>query len=186
MLPVERSGEIWGMVPCFTSPVEESPQVQRSRFGTRMAFVGTYPYQMDEKNRVPIPPRYRAQFEEGAILTTGLEPCVILYTPQGFDEASTKVESIPEETEEGREARRDFFGNAQPADKDSQGRLTLHEKWVRHANLGREVVVIGVGKWMEIWDRAAWESRDPERATARRSETQAMASRRNTTEAEGD
>lgn len=151
-----------------------------------MAFLGTYPYQLDEKHRVPIPPRYRAQFEEGAILTTGLEPCVMLYTPAGFDEASEKVQSIPEETEEGRDARRDFFGNAQPVDKDSQGRVTLHDKWIQHAGLAKEIVVIGVGKWMEIWDRQAWESRDPNRATARRSETQAMARRRSATEAEED
>jgi MraZ protein len=142
-----------------------------------MAFLGTYPYQMDDKNRVPIPPRYRGQFEDGAVLTTGLEPCVVLYTPTGFDEAAARVEAIPEETEEGRDARRDFFANAQPLDKDSQGRLTLQDKWIRHAGLAKEIVVIGTGKCLEIWDRATWETRDTNRVSARRQETQAMARR---------
>lgn len=142
-----------------------------------MAFIGTYPYQKDSKNRVPIPPRYRDDFKEGAVLTTGLEPCVVLYTLAGFEEAAEKVESIPEETEEGRDARRDFFANAQPIDKDSQHRLTLQEKWVQHAGLDKEVMVIGAGKWLEIWDKATWEMRDTSRVSARRQETRAMARR---------
>ncbi len=143
----------------------------------RIPFLGTYPYQMDDKNRVPIPPRYRAQFEDGAVLTIGLEPCVVLYTPEGFQEASEKVESIPDETEEGREARRDFFANAQPLDKDGQGRLTLAEKWIRHAGLQKDVVVIGAGKFLEIWDKATWDNRDSGRSSARRQQTTEMAGR---------
>lgn len=159
-----------------------------------MAFLGTYPYAIDQKRRVPIPPLYRDAFvrtledekEEKlpAILTTGLEPCVIVYTEAGFEEASQRIESIPEETEEGRDARRDFFANAQPIIPDGQYRLTLQEKWAQHAGLiNKEVVVIGAGKWMEIWDKAAWESRDTSRASARRRETQAMARKPAATEA---
>ncbi len=142
-----------------------------------MAFLGTYPYAIDGKKRVPIPPLYRDEFKEMAVLTTGLEPCVVVYTPSGFDEASERVQAIPEETEEGRDARRDFFANAQPVKPDGQFRLTLQEKWVEHAGLERDVVVIGAGKWLEIWDKATWEGRDGSRASARRRETTAMAQR---------
>jgi MraZ protein len=136
---------------------------------------------------VPIPPLYRGEFDENnpAVMTVGLEPCVIVYTSAGFDDASEKVEAIPEETEEGRDARRDFFANAQPVRPDSQSRLTLQDKWMAHAGLtlGGNAVIIGAGKWMEIWNKEAWEARDTTRSSARRRETQAMARRQTTAEA---
>ena len=53
--------------------------------GDAMFFLGTTPYQLDDKNRVAIPPKYRAEFVGGGVLTTGEEPCVMLYTIDGFE-----------------------------------------------------------------------------------------------------
>ncbi len=133
-----------------------------------MAFYGSYEYQLDERNRVAIPPDFRDQYEAGAVLATGMEPCVVVHTPASFERAAEAVEAIPEETEAGRDARRDFYSNAFKEKKDSQGRLLLRSKLIAHAGLHKDVVVIGSGAWVEIWDRATWEGREAEREAARR------------------
>ncbi len=145
-----------------------------------MAFTGNQPYSMDDKNRVPIPPRFREQFRNVALLTTGLEPCVLLYTEEGFDAASAKVRAIPEETEEGRDARRDFFSNSSTSNVDAQGRVRIDDQLLEHAGLAPKdaVIVAGVGDYMEIWKKSAWDARRNNRSSARLSETRALATHR--------
>jgi len=150
-----------------------------------MLFLGTTPYQLDDKNRVAIPPKYRGQFEDGGVLTTGEERCVMLFTASGFDERAAEYENIPEETEAGRDAWRDFFGNAQPVEKDAQGRITIDRKLMTHAGLTKEVYVVGVRNRLEIWDQATWDAREEARAQARKEQLSLLPQRRVRPEAGG-
>jgi MraZ protein len=143
-----------------------------------MSFRGTFDYTLDGRFRLPLPPRYRDLFTEGAVLVSGVEPCVLVYTQRGFDEAEEKARSIPEETDTGREALRDFFANAWDADRDAQGRILIPEKLRTHANLDKAVALVGVGDYLEIWDRDAWVEREESRKAARKGETQALGERR--------
>ena len=127
-----------------------------------MPFLGSVEYQMDDRNRVAIPPKYRDQFDAPAVLTTSKDGCVSVYTQSGFDEAAKVVESRPEDTPEGRRARRFFFGNAFPVAKDGQGRLLIPPKLIEHAGLKKDVVVVGLGGWFEIWDKEAYEALESE------------------------
>ena len=143
-----------------------------------MPFLGTFEYQMDDRNRIALPPEFREEFEAGAVMTTGTEPCVLVYTPGGFDRAAAAIEAIPDETEEGREARRDFYSNAFKEKKDGQGRLLLRSRFISHAGLRKEVAVVGAGGWIEIWDRPTWEARAAERAAARKAGLAGVAARK--------
>ena len=42
------------------------------------------------------------------------------------------------------------------AELDKQGRVLVPPALLKHAGLGREVVVAGVHDHLEIWDRQAW------------------------------
>jgi len=121
-----------------------------------MLFLGSVEYQMDDRNRVPIPPRYRDQFDAPAVMTSGKERCVAVYTQAGFEEAAQVVRAIPVDSEEGRQARRFFFGHTFPQGRDAQGRLLIPRDLVEYAGLTKDVVVVGLGEWMEIWDKATW------------------------------
>ena len=49
-----------------------------------------------------------------------------------------------------------FFAATADAELDKQGRVLVPPALVRHARLGREVVVAGVRDHLEIWDRSVW------------------------------
>ena len=51
-----------------------------------VAFRGQFDYSLDAKNRLNIPPKFRAAFSDGVVLAKWLEPCVAIWTPEGFDE----------------------------------------------------------------------------------------------------
>ena len=124
-------------------------------------FMGSVEYQMDDRNRVAVPPRYRDQFDAPSVMTTGKERCVAVYTQAGFDKAAQAVEAIAADTKEGRDARRFFFGNAYPVAKDGQGRFLVPKELVDYAGLKKDVMVVGLGDWFEIWDKPAWLSSAP-------------------------
>lgn len=137
-----------------------------------MRLTGTFDYVLDDRNRVPIPPAYRGAFEEGGYIATGTEPCLVLHTLESFNRASEIIEAIPEETQEGEDARRDFYGKVWPLQKDAQGRVTIREDLAKFAGLTKDVKVVGVGRRMEVWDSATFDSREEARQAARVSAVQ--------------
>ncbi len=42
-------------------------------------FFGGFEYRIDEKGRVPIPPRFRRESKEGVVSTPGIENCITVY-----------------------------------------------------------------------------------------------------------
>lgn len=121
-----------------------------------MSFIGTTQYLLDDRKRIPIPRGYRDQFEAPAVMTKGDDPCVLLYTSAGYEEAGAAVNRLGN-TPDGRDARRRFFGAAYRRPVDGQGRIQIDPELLDHANLLKEVVVIGAGDYMEIWDKATLE-----------------------------
>lgn len=119
-------------------------------------FLGKADYQLDDKKRVPLPPKYRGPFENApAILTAGEDRCVTVYTTQGFEDARTEVMSRTQNDEAGRRLRRKFSGNAETVTKDAQGRLLIPQRLIDYAGLKKDVVVVGMMDYLEIWDRDA-------------------------------
>ncbi|HEX8856880.1 MAG TPA: MraZ N-terminal domain-containing protein, partial [Thermoleophilaceae bacterium] len=50
-----------------------------------MAFRGHFDYSLDAKNRLNVPPKFRAAFSGGVVLAKALEPCVAIWTPEDFE-----------------------------------------------------------------------------------------------------
>jgi len=136
-----------------------------------MYFVGKTEYQVDDRKRIPIPPFYRGAFDAGGYLSLGLDPCIQLHTPESFAATAAIIEAIPAETREGDDARRDFFGNVRLAQRDAQGRITIQDDFLKYAGITRDVLVVGVGDKIEIWDRATYLGRQDEAAENRRKAT---------------
>ncbi|MBA7486591.1 Transcriptional regulator MraZ [subsurface metagenome] len=42
-------------------------------------FFGEFEYKIDEKGRVPIPPRFKRGLKEGVVLTPAVEKCITAY-----------------------------------------------------------------------------------------------------------
>ena len=130
-----------------------------------MAFRGHFEYSLDAKNRLNIPPRFRAVFSEGVVLVTWLEPCVAIFTPSGFEAFTSQL--LPEAnplSPERRGLESYFAQNSFDVDLDAAGRVTLNQSLVEHASLAKEVIVAGTLDRLEVWDAKAWHAAQTERA----------------------
>ena len=120
-------------------------------------FLGRYDYAMDERGRVPLPPRYRELFALGAMLNQGPDPCLRLFTLQTFDGQAQLYTSIPSIEHEGRLTRLAFFSNSFPVELDKQGRILIPAPLRSYAQLEGNVVISGAGEWLGIWNPQQFE-----------------------------
>jgi MraZ protein len=120
-------------------------------------FFGEYEHTVDDKSRLTLPARFREPLAGGLVLAKGLDANVDVYPRAGWRETvEARLAELDPLTREARELRRFFFAGAAEADLDRTGRVLVPPALVKHAKLGREVVVAGVFDHLEIWDRGAW------------------------------
>ena len=121
-----------------------------------MQFHGEYPHRIDSQGRIAIPARYRETFKGGIYLTRGFEPCVWAFSPAGWEAYSTGYASMSPNSRLARTLRRRVFGSTFDLELDRQGRVVLPQPLRQYAGLQEEVVIVGAGTWLELWDRAQW------------------------------
>jgi MraZ protein len=122
-----------------------------------MAFRGTFDYSLDVKNRLTVPAKFRASLSEGVVLAKGIERCVQLWTPTGFEAyTDTALQGVHPLSEQARKLKRFFSANSFDTDLDSAGRVMLPAFLLEHGGLRKEVVVTGAGECLEVWDRPSW------------------------------
>ena len=126
-----------------------------------MAFHGTFDHTLDAKNRLTVPSKLRTAFAEGAFLVRSAEKCISLY-PSATYSALTEaaLSGLNPLSAQARELRRYFHSNASQVELDSAGRVMLSARQLEHANIERDVVVIGAGECLELWDPSTWAAYD--------------------------
>jgi MraZ protein len=125
-------------------------------------FTGVYEYSMDDRGRLPMPPRFRGDLKSGMVLTQGTpDACVRVYANSRFEELAAEIMQEPMTTEAGRIMRRSFFGAAFATELDAQGRVLVPPALRRWANLSTDVVVTGIGDALEIWNKTDFEATRP-------------------------
>ena len=127
-----------------------------------MAFRGHFEHSLDAKNRLSIPARFRASFSAGTVLAKDPETCVAVWTPETHEAIIERAlaDSNPMGSQY-RKLSRFYQGNSFEIDLDASGRVTLPSPLLSHAGIEKEVVVVGVGDHLEVWDKGRW-SREQE------------------------
>jgi MraZ protein len=118
--------------------------------------LGEHEHSLDDKNRLTLPAKLRAAFEDGVVVTPGLDGCLFAYPRDEWVRMADRIKSLDPLAEGSRVMQRHFFAGAAQVELDKQGRLVLPPRLIERAKLGREVTVAGVYDHLEIWDRARW------------------------------
>jgi len=122
-----------------------------------MAFRGHFDYSLDAKNRLNVPPKFRAAFSDGVVLAKGLDPCLWVWPPSAFEAFAAQVlGGLNPVSAERRKLTRYVAGSSFDAELDAAGRVTLNPALLEHAGIDREVVVVGVLDYLEVWARDRW------------------------------
>jgi len=121
-------------------------------------FLGEFEYKIDEKGRVPIPPKFRRELKEGVVLTPGVEKCIVAYTPAEWKKLAATLTTGSVTPSKLRRLNRAIFATAFSLNIDGQGRIALPISLRQYAEIKDEVVIAGVNTCLELWDKEQWES----------------------------
>ena len=119
-------------------------------------FYGEHEHTIDDKSRVTLPAKFRHSLADGVVLVRGIDGSVDVYPRATWDEQLDRIAELDTLNRESRDMKRYFFTGATITELDRQGRVVLPPKLVERAELGKEVVLLGVHDHIEIWNRSRW------------------------------
>ncbi len=119
-------------------------------------FIGEYNHTLDDKGRLAIPVKFRTLLKSGAVVTKGLDNCLVVYPKLEWEKMATKISSLPFNKTHDRSLARFILAGASEADFDNQGRITLPEHLRNFCKLNKKAVVAGLYNRLEIWNEASW------------------------------
>ncbi len=126
-----------------------------------MPFQGNHDHSLDAKNRLTVPAKSRPELAGGVSLVKGFERCLQVWPASDYERVTKQaLEGLNPLSPQARDLKRHLYGNAMATELDSAGRINLPASFLQYAGITKDVVVIGSGEYLEVWDRDAWNTDD--------------------------
>ncbi len=125
-----------------------------------MLLTGNYERTLDEKLRLALPKPLREPLARQGqlIITPGTDGSLALFPEKSF---AAFAEKLAARSPTGRDVRafsRLLYAQSHRAQVDSQGRIRLPAELAQLAALEDDVVLLGVGDRIELWNKSRWEA----------------------------
>ena len=121
-------------------------------------FLGEFVHVLDNKGRLTIPAKFRAELDSTLVVTRGLDRCLAVYPIAEWNHLAERASDLPMTNRQARAFRRLLFANASDVSPDGQGRILIPPNLRDYADLDGDVVVVGIDRYIELWNPEAWES----------------------------
>ncbi len=120
--------------------------------------IGEYEHSLDVKGRLIMPAKLREDMGEKFIITKGLDGCLFGFSQSEWSNFEEKLKTLPLTNKDARNFVRFFLSGAIECEIDKQGRFLITSNLREYANMEKDVVIIGVGTRLEIWNKEKWEN----------------------------
>ena len=118
--------------------------------------MGEYSHSLDTKGRMIMPAKLRQDIGEKFIITKGLDGCLFVFSQNEWLNFEEKLKALPLSDKNARNFVRFFLSGATECEIDKQGRFLLVNTLREYAEITKEVIIIGVGTRLEIWNKDKW------------------------------
>jgi MraZ protein len=126
-----------------------------------MVFQGASALNLDAKGRMSVPAKHRdallVQGEGRVTLTKHPDGCLMVFPRPEWEAFRARVAQLPMDAHWW---RRIFLGNATELDLDSAGRILVSPELRSAAGIQREVILLGMGSHLELWDAATYATKE--------------------------
>lgn len=126
-------------------------------------FQGASALALDAKGRLSVPARHRdvlAALSQGQLtLTKHPEGCLLIFPRPAWEVFREKVAALPMQAAGW---RRIFLGNAMDVEIDSASRVLISPELRAAAGLVRDVMLLGMGSHLELWDAQRYATHEAE------------------------
>lgn len=129
----------------------------------RTMFVGKHQRNLDSKNRLTIPSKWRFDGDTDDVFLALPDPkgCILVLPPKQVDKLYEKMENLQMSDDDAQELQDKLFSQAVSFGCDKQGRINLSEDLLQHSGITKEAVIIGRMKDFRIYSPEKWSGVDP-------------------------
>ncbi|NLZ15988.1 MAG: division/cell wall cluster transcriptional repressor MraZ [Erysipelotrichaceae bacterium] len=120
-------------------------------------FFGSYNHTLDEKGRLMIPRKMREQVGEVLYIMQGYDGSLSLYTETRYQALVEEYSRLSFNQSKVRDYLRLQFASTFEIEIDKLGRIQLPTALLSKFNISRDVMVLGIGDHIEIWDKTKYE-----------------------------
>lgn len=122
-------------------------------------FQGASSLSLDAKGRLSVPTRHRDALgaHEPTQLTVTKHPhgCLMVFPRFEWEKFRDRIAALPMDAQWW---KRIFLGNAMDVDMDATGRVLVSPELRAAAGISRDVILLGMGSYLELWDKASYEA----------------------------
>lgn len=104
-----------------------------------------------------MPAKLRADIGERFIICKGLDGCLFVFSQTEWSNFEAKLKELPLTNKNARDFVRFFLSGATECELDKLGRFLIVNNLRTYAGIEKEVIIIGVGTRLEIWNKSKWE-----------------------------
>lgn len=120
-------------------------------------FFGSFTHTLDEKGRLMIPRKMREELGYKVYIMKGFDGSLSLYTEERYQKLVEEFSSLPFNQRKNRDYLRIQFASTHEMDVDKLGRVQIPTALLNKFNISREVVVLGIGDHIEVWNQKTYE-----------------------------
>lgn len=126
-------------------------------------FRGKFRHSLDEKGRISLPSKFRevlrVRYGSENLIITNMPECLVVYPVAEWKILEERLVNLPFGMKEAREFLRYFLGSAEECEPDKQGRILIPQSLREEIGIVKEVTLLGMLTYFEIWNPKALEER---------------------------
>jgi MraZ protein len=120
-------------------------------------FKGATLLNIDGKNRLAIPTKYREELLTGSlVLTAHPHGCLLLYPFAAWRPRQEKIMQLSSFDKKSSGLQRLLVGYAEDLSSDNSGRLLISAELRDYASINKTLMFVGQGSHFELWGKEAW------------------------------
>ena len=134
-----------------------------SNKGCAAVFQGASSLSLDAKGRLSVPTRHREVLSATAsgqlTITRHPDGCLMIFPRPAWEKCRERIAALPMSAQWW---KRIFLGNAMDVEMDGTGRVLVSPELRLAAGITRESVLLGMGSYFELWDKATHDAKEAE------------------------
>ncbi len=119
--------------------------------------IGEYTHNIDDKNRLSLPVKFRKEMGKSVVIAPGLEKSLFVFTAAEWKKKAEQLAEGSMLQSDTRSFSRYFLGGATEVSVDANGRILLPDFLKDRVGIKDKVAIIGVYSRLELWEEATWQ-----------------------------
>jgi MraZ protein len=119
-------------------------------------FLGEYHHNLDSKDRLTVPAKYREELGDVLYFIQGFDLSLMAMPAQTFEKILSRLQELNIADLDARTMNRRILGSATQVEVDKSGRVLIPEFLRRRVGLDNDLVLVGQGQYFEIFSPEEW------------------------------